>query len=90
MAYAPSSVYIGCGDGSIIGRFLSQGTKNVFEYSKAYTQPFGEEYPHLVWFTNEEVRFAKVMKTVAYIVIDEAADGSPVVMKMPIKNHKIY
>ena len=35
-------------------------------------------------------RWAKVLKTVAYVVVDEAADGAPVVEKWAIKNHSIY
>lgn len=38
----------------------------------------------------EEWRYAKVLKTVAYVVVEEAADSSAVVEKWSVKAHKVY
>lgn len=87
MAYAPlEAVY----DGTILGRFTEKELGNVFEYTQNTQTPFSE-YPFVVWCgPGPEGRYAKILKTVVYIVTDEAADGSPVVEKWFIKNHKRY
>jgi hypothetical protein len=48
------------------------------------------EYPHRVWVSNEEWRYAKVLKTVAYIAVDEDEYGKPVTEKWDIKKHVPY
>jgi len=52
------------------------------------------KYPHKVWIgaviNDQGYRYAKVMKTVAYVVVDEDDDGQPVVEKWYIKNNKEY
>lgn len=93
MAFAPQSVCkFPLGDNSIIGCFREKTIGNLFEFSKAKNLLFGPDYPHYIWVGNriQEYRFAKVLKTVAYVVIDEARDGSPVIEKWSIKNHKEY
>ena len=63
-----------------------------FEYSD---RPVGDrdgawsDYPHRV-FTCDGDRAARVMKTVAYVVIDEMADGSPVVEKWALRRARTY
>ena len=56
-------------------------------------------YDHKVWVADQGNmiegiesgwRYAKVLKTVAYIVTDEDEFGAPVVEKWDIKDHKIY
>jgi hypothetical protein len=47
----------------------------------------GEEYPHKLW-TLDGYRYARVLKTVAYIVVDEDEYGLPVIEKWDIANHK--
>ena len=46
---------------------------------KVWVGPMGEEY-----------RWARVLKTVVYIVVDEAADGTPVVDKWSVNQHRSY
>lgn len=36
------------------------------------------------------VRFAKVLKTVAYVAVDEAEDGSVVFEKWPLRSHTTW
>ena len=53
-----------------------------------------KKYPHKVWIGNtindQGYRYAKVMKTVAYVVVDEDEYGQDVVEKWSIKNNKEY
>jgi len=108
MAFADTSTYFECGDGSILGRFDEKDTGKLFEFSKnpasgqfSWPNTFDDEFPHLVWVSDKSpsdgwngwaCRYAKVLKTVAYVVTDEAEDGSPVVEKWYIKpgSHKLY
>jgi hypothetical protein len=46
-------------------------------------------YPHRI-FTVDGDRAALVLKTVAYVIIDENDDGSPVFEKWEIKRHRAY
>ena len=49
------------------------------------------EFPHIVYTgPGDGWRFARVLKTVAYIVVDEADDGTPEVQKWAIRCHKTY
>ena len=50
------------------------------------------EYDNLIYVGPNgcETRYAKILKTVAYVVIDENPDGSPVVEKLYIKKHRNY
>jgi len=63
-----------------------------FEYSD---RPAGDrdgawsDYPHRV-FTCDGDRAARIMKTVAYVVIGEMADGSPVVEKWNLRRARTY
>jgi len=67
-----------------IGMFDEKDTGNYFEYSLNECPEFvgnREEYPHIVWVGGEGVcgmrgyRYAKVKKTVAYIIVDEDEHG---------------
>lgn len=97
MAYAPSSTYINTGDGSIIGRFNEVDVNRMFEFSENRDDMTGAwDFPHKVWVTNPRpgidhgFRYARVLKTVAYIAVDEDAYGQPVVEKWDIKQHRVY
>jgi len=77
----------------ILGEFRNTETLALFEFAlRADTADFAfaPGFPHLVFVGNGEVRFAKVLKTVAYIVIDEDANGDPVVEKWAIKGHRDF
>lgn len=92
MAFAPNSVCGSAlgGDGSILGQFKEVDHGSFFEFSKNNTGYKEDEFPHLIWLFDGEYRFAIVKKTVAYIAVDEAADGSFVTEKWQIKNYRKY
>jgi len=90
MAFAPDSVSFDRGDGSVRGQFREKDFGLLFEFSRASETPFGKEYDMLVWVGHDMYRYAKVLKTVAYIVVDEDADGNSVIEKWQIKNHREY
>jgi len=95
MAFAPSTVYKNVGDGSILGCFREKDSGNFFEYSTNNESVFPDQ-PHKIWVTNpmegidSGFRYGKVLKTVAYIVIDEDEYGQPVLQKWNIKERNEY
>lgn len=74
----------------LLGQFEISG--NTFEFSD---RPEGDRgdiwsgYPQRI-FTADGDRAALVLKTVAYVIIDENDDGSPVFEKWEIKRHRAY
>jgi hypothetical protein len=76
----------------IFGGFTEADGMLFFEYAERrwHDDNFAPEMPHMIYVGAGDVRLAKVLKTVAYIVVDEDADGNPVVEKWHIKNHRIY
>jgi len=98
MAFADKSVYDDEGDGSIIGCFREKTYGNFFEFSD--NEDMGEwagyAYPHKVWVTTPTpggdcgYRYARVLKTIAYVVTDEDGFGEPVEEKWDIKNMAVY
>ncbi len=88
MAFAPSSEY---DLNNVAGFFREKDHDNPFEYSKVSETPF-EGYDRKVWVgpLQCEYRYAKILKTVAYIVVDEDATGGPVVEKWFLKDHRVY
>ena len=97
MAFADSTTYFKIGDASIVGCFnLRAGSYHgVFEYStNPAAEGFSEDYPHYVWVgpslvAGTEKRYARVLKTVAYVIVDEDENG-PVIEKWQIKGRNIY
>jgi len=91
MAYATTQDY---DLGVVLGRFIEASHGKLFEYGardEVWRQAFAPDFPNVVWVGPlSERRAALVRKTVAYIVTDEAADGSPVVERWEIKQHKRY
>lgn len=86
-----------------VGMFTERECGNYFEYSMAddlVLHPDMKtgrktEYPHKVWVCEPWKhdcgwRRALVKKTVAYIVVDEADDGSAVIERWYIKDHIPY
>lgn len=93
MAYAPVDYTWGDHLDQIVGAFTEKSAGNWFEYEKnSEDTEFGSEYPHKVWVGNpipgleSGWRYAKVLKTVAYIVVDEDEYGKPVTEKWFIKS----
>lgn len=78
--------------GNLLGQFRIAGGGATFEYSatKMDDRPFGPEFACKVWLTDGAFRWAKILRTVAYVVTDEAADGSPVTERWEIRAHKEY
>lgn len=75
---------------NLIGYFREKDYGRPFEY-KANFFNIQPEYPHIVFVGPEgdQMRFAKVLKTVAYVVVDENEDGL-IVEKWQIKSHRSY
>jgi len=81
---------------NIVGHFFERTTDNIFQVShNDLDDSFSERmkslgYDMRVWVSSNPVndsgwRYAKVLKTVAYIVTDENEYGDPVVEKWEIK-----
>jgi len=80
---------------TVMGRFVEAEFKNDFEWEKRTEEDFNwdwnPEYPDKIWVYNGTAgddcgyRIGKVMKTVAYVVIDIDDEGIPVVGKWKIK-----
>lgn len=88
------------GDGMpYIGSFKHKETGRHFDFTKPLdvfqvVEKNGKvnSFPHLVYVgpNGDQTRFARVLKTVAYVVVDETTDGKFVVEKWPIKGHTLY
>jgi len=77
---------------TVIGSFVEKSVGKTHEYSLIGDDGLlwlGEEYPHKLW-TLDGYRYARVLKTVAYIVVDEDEYGLPVVQKWKIKQHRKF
>ena len=78
-----------------IGVFVERDTGNYFEFSINEDHMAADEmggFTHKVWVGDtigSPYRYAVVMKTVAYIAVDEDEDG-PVVEKWYLKKNREY
>lgn len=89
MAFAPYHECVakrvkGCFNNAEFGTFFEYGTPAAGEFV-----PF-PGYETKVWMRHEMFRWAKVVATRAYVVVEEAANGAPVVEKWVTRNHKHY
>lgn len=93
MAFAAGGMMI------VTGCFNHKETGRHFDFSNALdvftvTEKSGKVhlFPHRVYVGPEgkETRMARVLKTVAYVIVDETDDGQMVVEKWPIKKHTLY
>lgn len=89
MSYAPLNT-------KVLGSFREKEFNNLFEYSEAETPletHIGSEFmifPHRIYVGPiAESRFAKVLKTVAYVVVDEGQE-SYVIEKWNLRQHKVF
>ena len=84
------------GNAPILGAFNECRQGNRFEFtsrSEEEKNTFAPDYPHKVFvglWGFEESRAARVLKTIAYVVVDEDAEGNPVVEKWSTKNWVEY
>lgn len=83
MAFAPAAI----AHNAILGAFVEKDHGKTFEYVAAQNCPAGwEEYNTMIFVGPDQMtRFAKVLKTVAYVVVGEDWDGSPIVEKWDIR-----
>lgn len=91
MTYAPYHNEIGMTQPRLLGQFCIQ-FGGVFEYSERPTGDRGgvwPDFPHRI-FTADGDRAARVGKTVAYVVIDETPNGSPIVEKWSLRGFRAY
>ena len=75
-----------------LGVFTLAENGNRFEY-RANDTGFQElEFPFLVAVgpLGEDFRFARILKTRAYLAVDEDAAGNPVVERWIIRDHRQY
>lgn len=79
-----------------IGVFVEKDTGNYFEFSINEDHMAADEnggFTHKVWVGDtigSPYRYAVVMKTVAYIAVDEDDEGLPVVEKWYLKKCQEY
>ena len=87
MSLAPSAA-----SRTVTGNFVEREFGKWFDYDALSGSL---EHPHRVWVTTPREgidsgwRYAKVLKTVVHIVIDEDENGL-VIEKWSIKNHAVY
>jgi len=74
----------------VVGGFREKEFGHFFHFTDAVNSPF-DGFNHVIFVGDDNHRrFAKVLKTVAYVVTDIDDDGEPVVQKWEIKDHKEY
>lgn len=82
----------------LLGCFKEASEGNYFEYAVRPNDNtnFAPDCPHVVYFTplkpgmDQGYRYARILKTVAYICVDETPEGEPVYEKWSIKDHHYY
>jgi hypothetical protein len=85
MAFAPFEI-------RTVGAFVEAGFKNLFEFDRLSDR---EDFPFRVWVTSPVKgidsgwRYARVLKTVAYLVVDEDDNGD-VVEKWSLSDVRFY
>ena len=78
--------------GPVLGCFDNSETGAVFEYAarNAFDGDWAADHPHVIFMVDGSIRHATIKKTVAYVVTDEAADGTPIAERWAIKRHRKY
>lgn len=80
--------------GKVHGVFQEREYKNWFEYRETdnwWAQQQGLKYEVAVCsLAKRQVRYANVLKTVAYIAVDEDENGNAVLEKWQIANHRKF
>jgi len=106
MAFADTSTYFRTGDSSILGRFDEKENGHLFEYSEnRETEGWGAEHkaelPHKIWVSTPHFsdnghcldsgfRYGRVLKTLAYVAVDEDEFGNPVFEKWYFKQRSHF
>ena len=79
-------------DNAVLGQIQEKEFGNYFEYrlnrGNTVQGTYGADrgFPYEIAIPDGSVRFAKILKTVAYIIVDEDEYGDPVVEKWSIRN----
>lgn len=88
MSFAPNSI----DQSVVIGSFQEKTYSRHFEYIKAgFPLSEGDMVFDMLIFVGpngNETRHAKILKTVAYVIVEENEDGY-IIKKWQIRNHKI-
>lgn len=78
----------------ILGQFREADHGKVFEFAERRwpDDTFAADMPHVIYVggASPEPRLAKVLKTVAFVVVDEDADGQPVIERWDIRGCRAY
>lgn len=96
MAFAPYHNVSRIDEPAIKGCFTNRETKVNFEFTtrsdRYFPESFAPDFPDTIFVgpAGEERRLARIHKTVVKVVVDEAADGSPVVESWPITKYRRY
>jgi hypothetical protein len=81
-----------------VGHFRERSVGGYHEYSRntdielgesEFWDQFAQDFPHKLW-TLDGFRYARILKTVAYICVDEDEYGKPVEEKWDISSHKFW
>ena len=80
--------------GRVLGYFRSAETDAHFEYAERgyahyWPEALREEWPHII-FTSDGTRVARVLKTRAYLAVNEDEFGRPIAERWTIKQHRQY
>lgn len=77
----------------VLGQFDNAETGASFCYASrpADTGTFAPDHQHIIFVgPHADIRYATVLKARVRVVVDEAADGSPVVETWTIKRHRQF
>ena len=72
---------------------ITSGAGTFYEFAEraGFPEHFAPEMDRVVYVgPNQEARLARVLKTVMHIVVDEDADGNPVVETIKLKARRDY
>ena len=92
MSYAPIQA---CDEGIVKGCFNEVSYGKAFEFASRTSEEmllWASEFPIKIYvgpFAND-YRVAKLLKTRAYVVVDEDNEGNPVIETWRIRNLKLY
>jgi hypothetical protein len=80
--------------GRVLGYFRNAETDAHFEYADRgeahyWPEARADEWPHII-FTGDGTRCARVLKTRAYIAVDEDEFGRPIAERWDVKQHRQY
>jgi hypothetical protein len=77
----------------LLGQFCNYHAAGVFEYSERlpgqFPEDFCPDYQHVIYLIDGNVRLARVLQTVAHVVIDENDHGA-VVERWKLRGHRHY